>query len=311
MNNAFVSWLNDVRANQYVARNGEAVYRIIKVRANDDFDYLYYQGPAYNELPSHMEHFIYAGILRRKDGVLYDTTYDIAFFAGQDERYRCRHKLWQKLCWDVQRMVEDTIANDRRNLRVMKLSDPDLCLNLERCREYHAKEWARRRFLDNNDFTPPSFQCEYVAEKWTDASLLSYIAEPEGYTAREVARYMETHQEEMLYGFLCNDLELVEYQALIDDTENPVHLIKKIKEAVIATPAKTVNVTIRKDGEEFSFKTETTDLRCDTRNYYDSYYIVSADRRKFEERYGRYASYYPQEIVRITYGKKVLYETGK
>ena len=46
MNNAFVSWLNDVRANQYVARNGEAVYRIIKVRANDDFDYLYYQGPA-------------------------------------------------------------------------------------------------------------------------------------------------------------------------------------------------------------------------------------------------------------------------
>ena len=311
MNNAFVSWLNDVRSNQYVARNGEAVYRIIKVRANDDFDYLYYQGPAYNELPSHMEHFIYAGILRRKNGVLYDTKYEIAFLAGQDERSRCRHQLRQKLSWDVQRLVEDTIAHDRRNLRVTKLSDPDLRWRLEMCLEYQAKTRARRRFLDNKDFTPPSFQCEYAAENWTDASLLDYIADPEGYTAREAARYMETHQEEMLLDFLCNDLELAEYQAIIDDTENPVYLVKKIKAAVIDTPAKTVNVTIFKDGEEFSFKTEAKDLRCDTRKYYDSWYIVSADRRKFEARYGRYANYYPQEIVRITYGKKVLYETGK
>lgn len=311
MNDAFVNWLKDAEKNTCVIKDERIAYRFIKVRANADYDYLYYQGPDYKQLPSHREHFIYAGILRRKDGVLYDTKYEIAFLAGQDERSRCGHQLRQNLSHDVQQLVETTIANDRRNLRVTKLSDPELLHRKERHREYVAKARARLRFLNNKDFTPPTFQCEYEAENWTDAALLAYISDPEGYAAREAANYMETHQEEMLFNFLCNDLELAEYQALIDDTENPVHFVKKIRAAMIATPAKTANVTIRKDGEEFSFKTEAQELRSDTRNYYGSWYIVPADRQKFEARYGRYTNYYPQEIVRITYDKKVLYEVGK
>ena len=34
MNNAFVSWLNDVRANQYVARNGEGAGLGLSIVAN-------------------------------------------------------------------------------------------------------------------------------------------------------------------------------------------------------------------------------------------------------------------------------------
>ena len=165
--------------------------------------------------------------------------------------------------------------------------------------------------LDAAEFEPPSFQCFYEAENWTEDSLLSYILDPQGYAAKEATDYMEGNQEEKLFDFLCNDAELAEYQALVEDTDNPVHIVKKIMAAMNTTSAKTVNVTIYKDGEKFSFKTEAQELRRDCKDYYSTWNIVAADRRKFEQRFGRHAEYYPQEIIRITYARAVLYEAGK
>lgn len=79
-------------------------------------------------------------------------------------------------------------------------------------------------------------------------------------------------------------------------------------EAVAFTGAKTVTVTIRKDGQDFTFKTEACVLRRDCTNTYGTWYIAAADRREFEKRFGRGAEYAPQEIMRITYGRKTLYE---
>ena len=82
-------------------------------------------------------------------------------------------------------------------------------------------------------------------------SLLSYILDPQGYAAKEATDYMEGNQEEMLFDFLCNDVELAEYQALVEDTDNPVHIVKKIMAAMNTTPAKTVNVTICRMARNF------------------------------------------------------------
>ena len=76
----------------------------------------------------------------------------------------------------------------------------------------------------------------------------------------------------------CNDVELAEYQALVDDKDNPVHIVKKIMAAMNTTSAKTVNVTIYKDGEKFSFKTAAQELRRDCKDYYSTWNIVAADR---------------------------------
>ena len=75
-----------------------------------------------------------------------------------------------------------------------------------------------------------------------------------------------------------------------------------------SSSAKTVNVTIRKDGTEFTFKTETSPLRRDCQSGYNTWCMAAADRREFEQIYGRSADYYPQEIQKITYARKVLYQ---
>ena len=87
------------------------------------------------------------------------------------------------------------------------------------------------------------------------------------------------------------------YRAILADTKNPVHLIKKISAAMAATSAKTVNVTISKNGTEFTFKTEAFSLRGDCGSHYNSWSIVAADRRKFEQLFGRSADYTPEEIM--------------
>jgi len=112
----------------------------------------------------------------------------------------------------------------------------------------------------------------------------------------------------ILFAFLTNSATAKEYIALAGNTRHPAHRVKAIMEAVNASPAKTVRVTIRKDGTEFTFKTEAADLQRDCGNHYWTYNITAADRREFERIFGRSADYGPEHILRVEYGRAVLYE---
>ena len=311
MNKDFLSWLGQTEKNTCMVQSAGMTYYFVRVAKNEAFDYLYCQREYSGKELARGGAFKYAGIYCRNDGELYDGQYDVLGLAGEDIEERSAGQLREDLQRNVRQLVEATIGNDRRNLQIAELSDPELLRKLKNEQDYYAKSKARERFLDAAEFEPPSFRCFYEAGNWTEESLLSYILDPQGYAAKEAAAYMEENQEEMLFDFLYNDVELAEYQALVDDRDNPVHIVKKIMAAMNTTSAKTVNVTIYKDGEKFSFKTEAQELRRDCKDYYSTWNIVAADRRKFEQRFGRHAEYYPQEIVRITYARAVLYEAGK
>ena len=104
-----------------------------------------------------------------------------------------------------------------------------------------------------------------------------------------------------------DDALLAEYQALVQDTGNPLHRVKAISEAIKASGAKTVPVTVQRDGEALSFRTGTTPLRG-RYNSYSASHIGIADRREFERLFGRYADYHAEEITKITYGRHTIYE---
>jgi len=100
--------------------------------------------------------------------------------AGEDTQERSAGQLRESLRQAVRRLVEAAVANDRRNLQITELSDPELLRKLKNEQDYYAKSKARERFLDAAEFEPPSFQCFYEAENWTEDSLLSYILAPQG-----------------------------------------------------------------------------------------------------------------------------------
>ncbi len=311
MNDQFSNWLfsNDTAPCCLQGRGWN--YLLIRVEKNADFEYLFYQTLYDTEGLVRDENFNYAGIYCQKDGLLYDACQDLIRIVENPESLKARTAgaLQEQLIAAVRERVEAVINNDRRNLQVTKLTDGCLLNQLEYTYKYDAAQTARSLYLAGEQLSV--FFCYYKPDSWTEDSLLSYIADPEGYVQKQAEDYIAKNQENMLFDFLRNEAILKEYRAILADTENSLHLVKKISAAMAATSAKTVNVTIRKNETEFIFKTEASSLRGDCGSYYNSWNIVAADRRKFEELFGRSANYTPEEIVRITYAKKSLYEAEK
>lgn len=313
MNDTFKSWLASGDAGPCCFEEKRYNYTIIRVEKNADFEYLFCLRQYDKGSVVRGSSFNYAGIYCRKDGLVYDAEYALTSMEDDPEplKGRSSEALKEQLKAAVREKVEAAIGNDRANLQVRELTDSGLLSQLAYTCQYGAKETARRRYLDTVDFDPPAFACNYEPDRWQEDSLLAYIADPEGYVERQAGEYIEENQETMLHNFLYNDAVLKEYQAILEDHGNPVHTIKKIMDAMRTTSAKTVNVTIRKDGTEFTFKTEASSLRGDCGSHYNSWGLVAADRRKFEQLFGRGADYTPEEILCITYARNVLYEAGK
>lgn len=75
---------------------------------------------------------------------------------------------------------------------------------------------------------------------------MAWLQDPEGFIETEAEQYIKINQEKFLLQFLKDDALLAEYQALMQDTENPIHRMKAITEALKASGAKTVTVTVEK-----------------------------------------------------------------
>lgn len=286
-------------------------HTLMRVRKNANFDYLYAQSH-YNS-DSDIERgdkFEYVGIYCRRNGLVYDCQYNVRELFDEPEAQDARSEeaLQKYLEAAVRSAVESAIGNDRNNLRITELSSARMLENLEHFREYSANEKARKAYLGIDGGFEFMFRCKYRPEQWTEDSLLAYILDPEGYVCIETQKYIDSHQEAMLSDFLQSDMVAAAYKEIIDNPSNPIHFVKRIMRAMSDSPAKTITVTIRKGGVDFTFKTEAREFRSDCVSHYSDWNIVAADRREFERLFGRSSHYGPADIVRIEYARSVLYE---
>ena len=103
------------------------------------------------------------------------------------------------------------------------------------------------------------------------------------------------------------DAILAAWRTILDDPQHRLHMVRRIRDAVSQSGTKRVWVTIHKDGKELTFQTDAHTLCTDCSNSYNRWDILPQDRRRFEETFGRYAEYGPEEVTCITYAKKTLY----
>lgn len=310
MHDWIAGWLTSGDSNPCRFDDSGLSYVLIRIKKTEDFDYLFLQSCFGKNGPVWNASFDYVGIYCRKDGLLYNVKSRFIRLAGEQEFLETRscETLREKLRASVRKKVEKIIDGDRRNLQITELTDYTLIEQLQYDLEYGAKEVARRYFLDTSDSKLPIFTCSYSPDKFDEDSFLAYVRDPKSFVDRETVKYIACSQEKMLYSFLRNDAVQKEYKEILADIENPVHLIKKIIAAMNKNSAKTVNVTILKNGTEFTFKTGASQLRVDCVSYYSTFDMVASDRRKFDKLFGRNANYTPEEILRITYSRRVLYE---
>lgn len=101
---------------------------------------------------------------------------------------------------------------------------------------------------------------------------------------------------------------LREEVARMEVTPGEHHARRTIMRSVAGQNMKTVNLEIQKGDESAILKIETSALRCMDNSYYSPWRMDAPSRYKLVERFGRNTDVYPDDVVKITYGRKVLYE---
>lgn len=249
----------------------EQTFQIIKAPRTDAFDYLYCLCWFGNKDSLLDRDHKYCGIYSRKQGLLYDASYGLrelaVYFSTRNDadglRERGRKRLLDRFIADVRSSVENKIGNDRTKLSVTELQDGRLLSRLKDTLDYGAKTAARELYLKEELVQMPEYRCSFAMDEWKEEMLLAYIDDPLSLVERISTDYIAEHQEDILYRFLVNDAVELKLKALLADSSLPLHRIKMIIAAVKSVEAKTVNVTIKKDGTIFTFKYDASFLAHD------------------------------------------------
>ncbi len=134
----------------------------------------------------------------------------------------------------------------------------------------------------------PVSLCFYEPEDWTENALLSYILNPDEYVEKEAQALIR------------------EYEAISNSADDTGRVIKNIMSDIPNIWLKVVTVTVAKNDIIFTFNMEAEELRSDFEQHYWIWNIIGPVCENFDEFFGD-EYYYPQEILRITCNKKVLY----
>lgn len=207
----------------------------------------------------------------------------------------------------VSQRVADAIGGSRENLSITEITSEYSARELAEYLEYGASSEAEDRFFSGRE-PDGQFQPGYTLKELSESAFLAYMQDPEQFIQKETERYLQDNQEAFLLQFLKNDALMAEYQALVQDAANPLHRAKAIAEAVEGSGAKTVTVTILKDDQELAFKVEADHLVGQRTFYTPDHIVDAAGRREFEEKFGRFVCFKPDEITKITYGRSTIYE---
>ena len=307
----FMKWLASSNTDLFTHKDCGYDCAFIKIPKGQSFLYLFCQHLNGTSSSLDDSDFKFCGIYCLQDSKIYCASGVLLMMDSSKElESRTKWELKKQMEKKVREKVEVAVGNDRKNLRVTEVSDEELLSHLDDMRHGSAAAKAREYFLNGKPLDSIVFTCQYSTDNWWLNTILKYILNPDEFVEKEYKSYMDANQERMLLQFIVNDMISKEYTAILSDPTNPIHIVKRIVPAVKHARAKTVAVTILKNGKQFSFRSVSYEFFGDAHDGYDPDNIVAEDRRLYRQEFG-FAHYKPQEVLRITYGRKVLYEAEK
>lgn len=302
----FIEWLNRDTAQSFkVSGNGRTeIY--IKIPKTENFWYLYRQRPYDGEEIERLHVFEYTGLYNKMDGLIYDSDKEFPDYFSDIEYPENVEQMRKNIQEQVRDEVEKYINDDRSQLRITMLSR-EKQRDLEDYKKFYLPNRVKKFFLQDGKSEDVHYECNYELGIWTDKSLLDYISDPIDFIRREAEQYLQTNQEKIFLEFEKNDLLKSELEVLEAMEDGPLHRLRNIIKALGKISARTVNVTLNKAGQEFTFKTKASILRSAPYDNYPLWEMSSEDREEFQELFGRTAEYSPEDIIAISYCRKPIY----
>ena len=302
------TWLENDAAHHCVIEERGDKKNLVKIPYDDDFDFLYYQRVCNGNNLSRTQAFYYCGIYNKLDGRLYDLQSVLKGKLPDIDSGKTVFSLRDDFEASVRSFITNIVDDNVDNLRSPFFEDESYQQKLDHFKEYYAESAVRQKFLDGEIADDVKFHCDYDCDRFEEAQIIRYLKYPSAAVEEAATEYWQTHQDDMLLELYKNDhikdcLEKLEAQ---EDTR--FHRQRNISKAINESGAKSVNVTIQRDGTDFTFKYPAFNLGCNGYMDYHSWDMPAKDRENFRNMFEEGSRFFPQEITAITYRGKQIYE---
>ena len=276
-------------------------YNLVKVDYDKNFDFIYYL--SYRDNLTFKDNLECAGFYNKVDKVFYPVTYPFNYTkADYIGSYR---EIIDEIKARIVKMFNQysmTITPEMARKSGTQIDDYFV--------QYGAKEEARKAVLDGYSSTTyqtsKAFGIDKENVKTTNQDILLATLNPVELEYQLFERLQEEYADRLNHFALNKELVITH----IKEMEQDKNLLKRqaIRKC-LNEDMKTVNVTVRHDNKELTFKYPTNRLSYGVgENWMSIYDIPAKEREMFKELYGESYDFNASDIIRITFGKKVLFE---
>ena len=279
-------------------------YLLLKASFDQQVDFLYlfdrYHSAHALEIERQPE---YVGFVSYQTSHFYDVGYSLRLLLDiKRDEGDSKDGLTKRFC----EAVREAIRNQVNGKMVRVTSEADTIYNEEKDRQYfkehgaaqEALRWFFARQIGTLNFTPDQSSV-------TTEQIIRFVNEGVVFAASQATAYIAKHARKI--NLRLWELDQVKAAYLeFERTPGERHFGRAIVESL--SDEKKVTLHLLKDGQSFVGKINSDALRNTYGSYISSYHLEAPDRRDFENTFGRNAEINASDILKITYGKKPLYE---
>lgn len=275
---------------------------INKIPYNSKIDILYSLDSYSGEFFDLNSPFKYAGFYDKEKDKVYDLDYSIRWhilnWNYKSDKFEDKQDLYNLISNDINNRIYELIQDGKKesfdinNFDLLELTDKDVI----------------------NEFMNGETSCSmkdqiinYSSRK--PQEILDYLTDKNEFIEEVSRDFIIDNAEDILNDMIESESKRQKLKEIEQDKNHIFYKIRDIVNCINNNNCKTVNLTIFKDNKEQTFIYDAKYLKNYSSSYLSEYNIIKLkDREEFEENFGRSADFYFSDIVKITYGKRTIYE---
>lgn len=274
---------------------------VMKLRVQPQTTLLLYDSTSANAAEQELLHyakFEAAGFYSHATQTLYDLSYFILSHLNTKE---VKTEESSQLTKNMYNLLSQKVAE----LAIARFPE-DKTVSLEK---HLYEEQAWKAFMKGETPAKICFHLALTNLYLKDMDIDKFLTNNEEWITEKAQKYFDEHAEQLQKEVLTFYHIRSQLAKLEADTKGRHYIIRAIRDCI--TDQKTVHVEIFKNGTAFAFKTEASALK-NPNGEYSNYSIEFKARKEYNALFkGWNNDYRAEEIVKITHGKKVLYEAVK
>jgi len=298
INDKFFKFLRD-DISVFKIEKEKRTYVVVKIPYGFHLDLLY-SGYEYEGSFNIHKDLAFSGILDRETQNLYELAYnirnDILGFSWENNPYSTSSQIFQEINDKIQENITNYVLDNQEEFyeAVTKEYKPYIT-------EYDVYE----NFL--NDEKQIVYRNGYKTDNYN--ILLEYLDKGDEYLIDYALTYAMKYKERIGENLVDIDIKNKYLKEIYQNENHKIHKIKNIIDSLRELDCSNVHVFVNKDGKDFDFKYDRYSLLNNyDSSYLSSYNIPSASRKSFEKLFGKYADFHYEDITKIEFRNKPIYE---